>query len=358
MTATECHETFLSTMLRDPPITRLRLVARLEDDLIANPNPSSLYIFIPDLHLVSDEQLIRYSYHFNQWETFYRMLFRIQDARKTLSKQGNPLEVIHLGDLYDLWREAPRREQTPVVDRIIEDHLPLVKMLYRHRAGLRARVLVGNHDAGMIGTPQFYLRLFLPKEAPGAFCLAIHGDWFDSVERLPNWLKRFGVYIAARGPQPGTVYLGDVRKMLRRKAQAADGFKSHIRLRAPTQLGKLRRLRQPETRLPRRLNVTRTSQNDRVHPFLPSARQAVHRFRKEAKASPAWRTTRLIVIGHSHHARISVDDTADPAHPVVLMDCGAWIEKYKDNDGNVYPNCQVGVIAGNDIRIYQLDPLD
>ncbi len=353
LTPAKCHETFLRVMLRDPAIARLRLVARLEDDLIANPNPSSLYLVIPDLHLVSDEKMARYSYHFNQWELFYKMLFRIKDARATLAKEGNPLEVIHLGDLYDLWREG-----TLAPNRIIEDHLNLVKMLYRHRAGLRARVLVGNHDAEMIGTPQFYLRLFLPMDATGAFCLAIHGDWFDPVERLPDWLTRFAVYIAGRVAQPGTVFLGDVRKILRRKAQAADGFKTHIRLRAPTQMGKLKSLRQAEKRLPRRLNVTRTSQGDRVHPFLPSARRAVHRFRKETKASSAWRTTRLVVIGHSHHARISVDDTADSAHPVVLMDCGAWIERYKDQKGDTYPNCQLGVVAGNDIRIYQLDPLD
>ena len=39
------------------------------------------------------------------------------------------------------------------------------------------------------------------------------------------------------------------------------------------------------------------------------------------------------------------------------MDCGAWIERYEDHKGHVGPNCQVGVIAGNDLRIYQLDPL-
>lgn len=352
LTSAECHQTFLRIVLRDPPIARVRLVARLENEIVANPDPTTLYLFIPDLHLVSDEQLVRYSYHFNEWETFYKMLFRVRDARATLAQEGNALEVIQLGDLYDLWREG-----TVVPDRIIEDHVNLAGMVYRHRAGLRARILVGNHDAEMMGTDRFYLRLFLPRDGAGAFCLAIHGDWFDPVERLPDWLQRFAVYFAGRLPQPQKYPLGEIKEILRRRARAANGFQTRIGLRAPAQLGKLRGVRQPQARLPRRLNVGWTSREDHVHPYLASARRVVHRFRNEIEASPAWRTIRLVVIGHSHHARISVDDTADPAHPVVLMDCGAWIERYKDSEKNVYPNCQVGVVAGNDIRIYQLDLL-
>lgn len=352
LTPAECHRTLLQFLLRDPPLARVRLVARLEDELVGNPDAAPLYLFIPDLHLVSDEQLVRYSYHFNEWEMFYKMLFRVQEARSAVEQEGNMLEVIHLGDLYDLWREG-----TQLPAPIIEDHVNLVGMLYRHNAGLRARVLVGNHDAEMIGTPQFFLRLFLPNDAPGAFSLVVHGDWFDPLERLPDWLQRFAVYFAGSAPQARELLLGEVKDVLLRQAGAADGFQDRIRLRVPAPLGKLRGIRQIEASLPKGLNVAWTSEQDRVHPFLASARQAVHRFRNEANASPAWGTVRLVVIGHSHHARISVDDTTDPAHPVVLMDCGAWIERYKDNDGNVYPNCQLGVLAGNDLRIYQLDPV-
>jgi hypothetical protein len=259
LTPAACHQTLLQFLLRDPPLGRVRLVARLEDELVANPDARTLHLFIPDLHLVSDEQLVRYSYHFNEWETFYKMLFRVQDARKAVEQQGNALEVIHLGDLYDLWREG-----TQLPTPIIEDHVNLVGMLYRHNAGLRARLLVGNHDAEMIGTPQFFLRVFLPNDAAGAFCLVVHGDWFDPIERLPDWLQRFGVYFAGPVPQAQEYPLGEVRDVLRRQAGAADAFQARIRLRVPAPLGRLRGIRQTEASLPRAEKVSGTF-------FLPCA---------------------------------------------------------------------------------------
>jgi UDP-2,3-diacylglucosamine pyrophosphatase LpxH len=350
LTPTKCHQTFLRSLLREPRVARVRLVARLADAVIANPDSSTLYVFIPDLHLISDDKLERYSYHFNEWYLFYRMLWRVQEARTTLTHEGNPLEVIQLGDLYDLWRE-----EALVPDTIIADHTNLVGMLYRHQAGLLARILVGNHDADMIGADRFFLRLFLPTETAGAFCLALHGDWFDPLEALPDWLQRFAVSVAGPLPQPRAYPIGELKDILRREAAASDDFRNRIRLAEPAELGGLRSIGQPQASLPRIWNVQRTSQHDTMHPFLARAREVVHRFRGEANHSPAWPTVRLVTIGHSHHARISVDDTADPNHPVVLMDCGAWIERYRDSRGRVFPNCQVGVVAGNDIRIYQLD---
>jgi UDP-2,3-diacylglucosamine pyrophosphatase LpxH len=350
LTPAECHQAFLRAILREPRITRVRLVARLVDEAVANPDPTVFYVFIPDLHLISDELMERYSYHFNEREMFYRMLWRLQEVRTALAQEGNTLEVTQLGDLYDLWREG-----TLVPDRIIEDHTNLLGMLYRHEAGLLARVLVGNHDADMIGADRFFLRLFFPSEAVGAFCLALHGDWFDPGEELPDWLARFAVCIAGTIPQPQDYPLGELRDALRREAQASDNFRTRIRLAEAAELGSLRHIGQLQTRLNRQWNVRRTSRGDEVHPFLARAREVVHHYRGAAQGAPAWPTVRLVVIGHSHHARISVDDSTDPLHPVILMDCGAWIERYKDSRGRVYPNCQVGVVAGNDLRIYQLD---
>jgi hypothetical protein len=64
---------------------------------------------------------------------------------------------------------------------------------------------------------------------------------------------------------------------------------------------------------------------------------------------------RIYVIGHTHHARILVD--ALPRGPLVLMDCGGWIEQCTiANPGGTHhaPAAQVGVQCGNDLRIYQL----
>ena len=66
---------------------------------------------------------------------------------------------------------------------------------------------------------------------------------------------------------------------------------------------------------------------------------------------------RLAVIGHTHRARIVVDDTEE--HFFALIDCGAWIERCKtrvDDKEQVMENAQIGVLFDNDIRIYQLTP--
>ena len=65
---------------------------------------------------------------------------------------------------------------------------------------------------------------------------------------------------------------------------------------------------------------------------------------------------RFMVIGHTHKARIVVDETDDPPGFFALIDCGAWIENYQSEDGEPIPNAQIGVIYKNDVRIYQLEP--
>jgi hypothetical protein len=58
----------------------------------------------------------------------------------------------------------------------------------------------------------------------------------------------------------------------------------------------------------------------------------------------------VLVIGHTHQARLVVDHTAN----LVLMDCGAWIESYQVDQGPKHPNRQLGAVCGADLRIYQL----
>ena len=58
----------------------------------------------------------------------------------------------------------------------------------------------------------------------------------------------------------------------------------------------------------------------------------------------------VLVIGHTHQARLVVDHTAN----LVLMDCGAWIESYQVDHGPKHPNRQLGAVCGADLRIYQL----
>jgi UDP-2,3-diacylglucosamine pyrophosphatase LpxH len=59
-----------------------------------------------------------------------------------------------------------------------------------------------------------------------------------------------------------------------------------------------------------------------------------------------------MVIGHTHHARIVTRE--ENGDFFALIDCGAWIEHYKGDDGQPHENAQIGVICGNNARIYQL----
>ena len=71
----------------------------------------------------------------------------------------------------------------------------------------------------------------------------------------------------------------------------------------------------------------------------------------------------LAIIGHTHDARIAVDDT-NKDKPFILLDCGAWVKKSKAlvKEGTDYVekevfNAQIGVLCNNDARIYQLSKL-
>lgn len=350
LTADASHECVLRH-LTSPRFVNVKLVARLADARIGNADTSRVYVFIPDLHIVSNDFLPHYSYHFNEAENFYRMLFRIQSARGELLTRDTRLEVTQLGDLFDLWRDG----RTASPDRIIADYQNLVKMLYAHPTGLNAQRIVGNHDVQMVGAPGWSLRAFYPNQ-DRAFAIALHGDWFDPflTKFMPKPIQSLFVFLAGNTPfnEVATYPLATMLDVLRAESDAAGGFASSIRLSDPAPLGELKLAGSDH---PQEVNVSRTSRKDAVHDFLGAVSDTVRACRGDPGALPAWRTIRLVVCGHTHHPRISVDDT-NPDDPVFLMDCGAWIEKYDDGSGTSRDNCQIGVIAGNDLRIYQLDP--
>jgi hypothetical protein len=61
------------------------------------------------------------------------------------------------------------------------------------------------------------------------------------------------------------------------------------------------------------------------------------------------------VIGHTHHARIAVRESADDFF--ALIDCGSWIENcVTADDPAPRPNAQIAALGANEARIYQLAP--
>ena len=84
------------------------------------------------------------------------------------------------------------------------------------------------------------------------------------------------------------------------------------------------------------------------HNFLESAMERVGGMNKKFDTA-----MNLAIIGHTHSARIAVYDA--PRKFFVLMDCGAWCERFRTSSEEVHYNCQMGVVCGNDLRIYQLE---
>ena len=65
---------------------------------------------------------------------------------------------------------------------------------------------------------------------------------------------------------------------------------------------------------------------------------------------------RMVIIGHTHHARIATMKTPDGT-PFALVDIGAWIENCSEEEGAApVPNAQIAALSENQVRIYQLGP--
>lgn len=75
-----------------------------------------------------------------------------------------------------------------------------------------------------------------------------------------------------------------------------------------------------------------------------------------AKARSIDPRLRVLITGHTHNPRIIVD-ASRRAGPLVLMDCGGWVERSTvEGGGSTYEaaSAHVGVQCGNELRIYQI----
>jgi UDP-2,3-diacylglucosamine pyrophosphatase LpxH len=163
--------------------------------------------------------------------------------------------------------------------------------------------------------------------------MVLHGDVFDWVEFLPDAFNRFFVYYFSPLSSAADHDLKHVKAVIDR-ANAKQDFSKQICGTLP--LGSLR-------------DVTATSSHNlSSHAFLDKARAAA-----KMASHTAGLDLRFMVIGHTHQARIAVRDDADGFF--ALVDCGAWIEKGRDANGQTFPNQQITVLSENEFRIYQLD---
>lgn len=332
---------------------RVRLVARLNDPVATgNTDERYLHVFVPDLHLVSAAQRPNYRYGFDWREEFGAVTTALLETRSTLWEQGHRMTVTQLGDFVDLWRESGN---DPLGVQAILESFPDIRDRFLRVAedSVGPRLLLGNHDLEARRSRNFS-RARMVQYLPGAgkTLLAMHGDSFDFFEIVvPDEVAAFVLQTFGRLAQPKTYPMATLRTLRDKKTPQIQLAKIQGDATFP-------RLGDVQGILPNRFNVidvTRAQERRAAHRLLPNAVRAARQLRTQVERDhrPIAPHLKVMVIGHSHQARLIVDQRAD----LVLMDCGAWIENYQIGRQRKRPNRQLGVICGADLRIYQVDGL-
>jgi UDP-2,3-diacylglucosamine pyrophosphatase LpxH len=328
-------------------LASVQLVAALRDERLGFSASDQLFVFVPDLHLISHRRLVtgQFKYATNETDLLRRVALTLTELRGTLRPKD--LIVCQVGDFLDLWREAPSNDHPDAVAAIIrKDHDALVGALMSDELG--TQFILGNHDFDLYKCPAYRAadrRLYFSNtEREPAAGILLHGDYFDWVERLPDQLQDLAVYLFAPGNPEPSRYLGQMRELVVESHLGRD-YTPFIQARFPAPIGTLG----PSDAIPTSFNVQGTGAPKENLLFLESAAAECRRANKDYAGNV---DLRLAVIGHTHHARIAVMDNPF----FVLVDCGAWIEKCTDGK-NTWPNAQIAVLGQNEARIYQLRPL-
>src|SRR2546423_1623040 len=103
------HDRLLESLLE---VAQVRLVASLRDPGLGFAPASGLRVFLPDMHLSSIAVRARYQYGNNREDLLIRVLRNLADLRENALNSGEIVEVYHIGDYLDLWRES----LSPAVD--------------------------------------------------------------------------------------------------------------------------------------------------------------------------------------------------------------------------------------------------
>lgn len=336
------HDRLLEALLKAPKVSDVLIVARLEDPRIAYDDTREVRVFIPDFHLLTKRDEKRYRYGFNAKDRMIGVLKALKSFRKELGPDER-LTVYQIGDFVDLWRQG-----SDDATKILREHYDIFGHLTGSSSALNAWFLLGNHDLDLADHGGFRVwnrRYYFPMREPRA--LLVHGDVFDWVERFPEFFKKLFVYMF--GPlHDATAYEFETLRKVVKQAHGRKQYKRYIQ----AEDHEIAECVSAADGVPHdRFNVTTVTDPEDTtgHEFLPAAYQSVQKI----KADFGLRLT-TVVIGHTHHARLTVYEDGGGEF-LLVMDCGAWIENYKTPaDPEPKPSAQIGVMAGNDCRIYQI----
>jgi UDP-2,3-diacylglucosamine pyrophosphatase LpxH len=331
------HDRLLEALLK---IADVRVVAALRDPGLAFPSTKDLRVFIPDMHLSSAATRARYHYGFNGEPLLIAVLGALERL-KTGREAGETVEVYHIGDYLDLWRESlkPPVDESVAAD-IKADHADLAEAM--ESEALDVHFLLGNHDFDLWQWHDYSLwdrRYYLPAgNDPGL--LVMHGDYFDWVELVPEFAKEMAVHLFARGLKPTPIVLGKMLHQTQGLLKAKGAMSDHLQLASPAETGTML---DAEGTIPARHNVQESGV------FLDAAAAECAKANRDFELN-----MKAVIIGHTHQARIAVTRAADGGL-FTLIDTGAWIEQCCEVAGGpAEDNAQITAVSGNEVRIYQL----
>ncbi len=365
------HNDLLQPLLAELP-GQVFLVAQYSDNRLGLGNDPTLRVFLPDFHWMSAACLDRYTggYEFNgnkqlsNGKPSFAALLGILEA----FKGSKPLEVFQLGDRFDLWRELTRSDTLLGAYQRVRSDARVIGLATRLN-DLGTRYIRGNHDAWLATLEDEDAFTDPPSagflETANNAIYLTHGHRYDNIEQiLSDDLKAVFVGLCPK-IKPGTKSVGpfalknhkSIQRFLelRRRPSFPRELYPTVRpdgarlLTSPDDIPRL------QEKLITHLDVTGFShgtgdRNDFEHISYLTFADQIRTFEFNEPSDH-----RIYVIGHTHHARILVDML--PSGPLVLMDCGGWIEQctISNSTGTHHaPSAQLGVQCGNDLRIYQL----
>ena len=340
------HDIFLDHLKE---LLQVQLVARLKDDeSVGNTNEKYLHVFVPDLHLLSRAARVDYRLKFDWSDEFTKVTTALIKTRDHLKRENHRMTVTQLGDFVDLWRESL---EGPKSAKDIIESFPDIRdrFLRKSEDSVSARLLLGNHDLE-VRKAAIFARARMSHYLPGTgwTLMATHGDIYDHMELfLPDVIQNVVLQILGRIPKPGTSSMQKLMDLQRKyppNDNQGDATFAEMGDAGPD--------------LPSEFNVitvTDEQKRQKTHKCLPLAIKAAENLRtvEDPGGNLIAPQLKVMVLGHTHHARLVVDKIDD----LILMDCGGWVGNYRVGQQPKRPNHQLGAVCGSDLRIYQVDDI-
>jgi UDP-2,3-diacylglucosamine pyrophosphatase LpxH len=226
-------------------------------------------------------------------------------------------------------------------------------------------MILGNHDTDN-GDPleevQFRFKAFNRTENNKPFLFVTHGDAFELLETMvPESIKEFAVNFVGKLTPVNEYRVGNwgklaakINKPIRDLETAITEPEHSLEMikGAPKVL--------PGKSLPSIFCETIATPDEANNKLFKKIYDSIDYATEEKLPG---QHVKVAAVGHTHHPSMIFCKPQNGRRPLILMDVGAWIEKCMYNleenanmaeDPKPEPNAQLGVIHGNDARIYQI----